>query len=634
MATDRNRRIAPSAYGGIVRAVADRGARGGAPDPTPSVAAPMLDYMMSGKALFRFSSDPNGPAEGDQTTIWEYDRDENTLKPFLNEGAFYARYGKTVGDAVRDNEVNVVSPGIFGEGRLLEKVTLLSSKYGVRPDGKSLTLGFNPVRVRENYGKPRNEQAERTTMEVMKNILDAVKADPANPLPPEAIDAYMNDPAIMEFYMKAMTYGGYTAGDMVKDMLRRSNAEAGDIQADQAKFISDSRVAKDYAYSADYRKAESTIPAGTMAKYSIPRPVLDSPLADMPDEYFSNFAPTVDVDSDVFKQTMDSVTSYAHDLAEAVLKADTEQKRQVAQAAWDKFRTDVDLAYGWKLSDNAVSGLSQLNSLYASHSQKGTILSGEEQYAVDKTARDVMKADERIRLAKKDETAAKEMEYYTKYGTPEELQKLIEEDKAKGLPQSEWRVTKWGMMPTQEFRDSFSLEKMKAKYPGADEATLKMASEAYLDQYGLKRASAYATEREKTMQIEKGYTPSSMPSDSRMLAQKKKAAEILQTKEQEAYKEIDGQKAAEAAKNIAEAPKDTRASSLPAGWTMDDAGHPVPPKAPATPATPAPVQPVAPAPFKPATLWKAGDTKSKTAVKTEADAKKYFGQGYTLYTGK
>jgi hypothetical protein len=111
--------------------------------------------------------------------------------------------------------------------------------------------------------------------------------------------------------------------------------------------------------------------------------------------------------------------------------------------------------------------------------------------AVDDMLKRSRQGDSISRDKKLSEEEAKMVTHYSKYGTPEEIQKLISEDQAKGLPRDQWRATQWGLVPSQEVLNSLDLAALKQKYPGKTDAELQRLKDGILDQNGNYRSELY-----------------------------------------------------------------------------------------------------------------------------------------------
>lgn len=313
------------------------------------------------------------------------------------------------------------------------------------------------------------------------------------------------DPAVMTryiaFYARALgPDGGYTIGDVLNDLKRReimatSTDEATKQAARDLTIISPDMNRGAYYSSAEGQKAKittaSVIPTFNLGGIGFDPEILKYGI-NMPDDMFKMLVPLLDMDSEEFKKAVEDVKSAFYDVANQKLQARSEQEKAVADYNYKKFQEEINRQYGIALSDDATEAWNQINNLEENFSSRGLSGSGMERGAIDAGLRDVRKKDQRLRQEKLTKEEAQQASFYTSSATPEQIKALIEEDKAKGLPQSEWRATKWGLVPSADLLEQFSIESLRARFPDQSEEYLQSLRDEVLDKNGNYRSSIYA----------------------------------------------------------------------------------------------------------------------------------------------
>jgi hypothetical protein len=508
--------------------------------PTGTTVSPGSDYMMGNTALFRFTTDPNGADLGDEKTIWLYDKTDDTLRPFLSEEAFNNYYGSNA--KTNWGKVKVVGADMFQKGRQLEKAATLGPDYAIQSSGLARNLGFSPKNLADNWGKAKNEDKEQESMLLLKNALKMFKSNKASRLGSQFVDSVMNDPTLLEFYNKAQVYGNYSLGSVWQDLITRQEGSLGNINfANNIKPISDTMTSNEYKNTTAYVNSVkmTEVLQEPLAIGDISGDMLTYGLHDLPPEYFKVLAPTIDVKSPEFQKQMDSIQSYAHDLAEAALTADNDSTRQAAQGAWKEFNRQLDKAYGWKLSDNAVAATTALDKIRQEYITAGRA-GGEERSAEVIQSIQSSKADQRLRDTEKMQLDDKAKEYFTTNATMEELAAVEAEDVAKGIPLGQRRIDQWGKREDPAFVKAWSYEELKKKYPDTNDTVLRQTAEAMADKSGIRFSSNEKTYRENMMKVATGLTPTTAPKTSRIQDAVNRVTEVNQNKAQQKYDEVSG----------------------------------------------------------------------------------------------
>lgn len=308
------------------------------------------------------------------------------------------------------------------------------------------------------------------------------------------LSTIINDPEKIGFYTNAIAYGGYTIGDIINDMKRSELVSQGNTQAKGIKLIDPEITKGAYMTTSEgqrsYREASSVIPTYNLAG-SVDPEILKYG-ANIPDELFKTLVPLLDKDSEEFKTAVDNIKSAFYDIANQQLQATSEQEKAIADYNYNKFKEQINEQYGIALSDDAIKAWNQIENLETSFSERGLSGSGLENEAIFNTLSEIRKQDQQLRKEKLTQEEAQMASHYSTSATPEQIQSLIDEDKAKGLSRDEWRATKWGLVPSQDILDKFSMENLKERYPDQSEKELQAYRDTVLDENGNYRSSIYS----------------------------------------------------------------------------------------------------------------------------------------------
>jgi hypothetical protein len=305
-----------------------------------------------------------------------------------------------------------------------------------------------------------------------------------------------NRPDVMAFYVNALTWGGYTLGDVLNDMKRREMADGGNAEAKKLVIIHPTSNKTNYmntaAGQAALQMTGSIIPTFNLG--GIVDPEILKYGADVPDELFQTLVPLQDVNSQEFKDAVANVKSMFFDLANAQLQATTEQEKTLADYNYQTFKTEIDKNYNIKLSDNATKAWQQIETLEDSFNTRNIAGSGMQNEAIDDYLKTTRLTDQRNRTEKLVSEEAERAKRFMNNATPEEIKALIAEDIAKGVTDpKKQRAYMWGLVPSQEIRDAYSIEKLKERFPEKSDEELQAYHDVVLDENGNYRSSIYRT---------------------------------------------------------------------------------------------------------------------------------------------
>jgi len=291
-----------------------------------------------------------------------------------------------------------------------------------------------------------------------------------------------NDPSIMAFYVNALTYGGYTMGDILNDMKRRELISQGNTQAKSVILISPTVERSTYQSSAEGQssvtKASSLIPTFNLQGKLNPE-ILNYGV-NIPDELFKQIVPISDNTSQEFKDAVEKLKSTYVDVMNAKLQATTEQQKSVADYNYQLFKDQINKKYGIILSDDATKAWSQIENIEGTFSTRGLSNTGMEKEAIDDSLKAVRLQDQRSRDNKLTEEQEKKASYYKSTATAAEIATLTPEERKN-----------FGLTPSEEIKQKFSLDNLRTIYPDATDEELQAKHDAILDENGNYRSTLY-----------------------------------------------------------------------------------------------------------------------------------------------
>ncbi|MBU2061259.1 MAG: hypothetical protein KKH44_05330, partial [Bacteroidetes bacterium] len=304
------------------------------------------------------------------------------------------------------------------------------------------------------------------------------------------------------FYARALGAGGYTTGDILNDIKRREMADpkyGNNPEARDLKIIDDMMDRVSYLRTPDGQNSVQTtstlIPTFNFQGLLNPE-MFKYGVMDMPDEFWEMIVPTLDRESQEFKDAVANVKSAFYDLTNQQLQADTKEAKVIADKNYADFKEDVEKHYGIALSDDAIKAWAQIEGLKESFSQRGISGSGLESESIDKTLFETRKQDQRLRDEKLTAEERQQATYYRASASPEQINNLVQqmnaEDAANGITDPEkMRSFLWGLTPSKEILDMYDMENLKARYPNKSVEWLQNQRDQVLDKNGNLTSSIY-----------------------------------------------------------------------------------------------------------------------------------------------
>jgi len=498
--------------GGPVQAV-------GTPIPTTNTSYATSPWTTSkDSSLVKFNADPNGADPGDASTVWWVDHSTKTMRPIMSMQALRDLYPEDSHYQAALNSITMLTPEELTSGQL-KGFTDLGVDYGIFERQQAKKLDFNPSDLKGSYGQTKTEASDINGIKSLNSFI-SILSNPSSGIDPTFLDKIKNDKITMALYMNGLAYGGYTPDDIYKDIKRKELVEKGDTTMNDVAVISSNINKTQYAATNPGRYA-SSLPSLTPPASigNISREVWDSPAAQLSDEYYKLAEPeTYDPTSQAFKDQLEKIKPEFYDYVLQSLSATKESDKIIADKNWKDYKTELEKTYGYKFSDNALAAWRQLEKLDASNAEAGLSGSGIANEQIDQTLRDYRTTNDRLREEAAKTTSTKEAEQARASYSPDQIQAMNEEDKAKGLPREQWRAYQWGLMPKNEVTLQSFIAEFRANHPEkttvTDDEIKKNYYDNLYDQYGNLRSKLYQNYQDNLSKTTLGYSLNSIPGTS------------------------------------------------------------------------------------------------------------------------
>ena len=205
-----------------------------------------------------------------------------------------------------------------------------------------------------------------------------------------------------------------------------------------------------------------------------------------------------------YDKYLEGIEEAAYDIAKLQGTANNAQETAYANDQWNKLKDAYEQDLGFALGNSAMAAANQLTSLRQNMASRNISGSGIENQSIQDYLKQVQTQNAQQRAVTQRNLDSAEAQHYVTAGTPDDIQKLIDEDKAKGLPQSEWRVTKWGMIPDADIADALSVETLREKYPKMTDQEIADARSTVFDKNGNYLSSSIQALSAKNLELSLG----------------------------------------------------------------------------------------------------------------------------------
>ena len=415
-----------------------------------------------------------------------YVYDGNNYRPFDSTQAVASYYGMDV------NDVNM-NVNVFGtDVRMNDQFNgeILADKYRVGDTGyaKENPPSWVPDLdiIKNAYGATKNPASEFIGATATKDVLNAMRN--SGSISEGIYNEIMQDPTKFLEYSNAITYGGYTIPEVLRDIKARELSAAGNKEYDNIKGISSSMNASLWRNTPEGQiaSADAALNAVTqIGNYNSDDSIFNKTINDMPENLFDILTETEDMKSKSFEEKVDSAISLFYDAAIEKSNAATEQASAVAESKWNDLQETLKKSLNIDLSQNARTAWKQLQELQQSFAGRGLANSGIFNEAQDILLRDTKISDNIMRDINEDQTKQSQFNFLSSSASSKDIKTFVNENPT--------LATQWGLKPSTEVASWFNIDNLTKKYPGTDVSELQAYVDTVLDENGNYRSGLYRT---------------------------------------------------------------------------------------------------------------------------------------------
>jgi hypothetical protein len=355
--------------------------------------------------------------------------------------------------------------------------------------------GATQTQLQSRYGKPDDPNATFQASLAIDGMITLLAVKNSVGISPSTFDSVKSQPGLMGKYIIGLAFGDYTLEDVYKDIKRLDLISKGDTSMANVSIFDAGKKKDEYASTPAGKTAFSnpmlTMP--TDLKGITNQNLFKLKLFQMPDWGFKELVPTLDVNSDEFKKELDSVKDAYFEYQILASNINTDRDKIAADQAFKELQKTVSDNYGIQLSANADAAWAQIESISDTMAQRGLAGTGEANEVLDDYILQTQKKDELLRKTQVKEEEKGVADKMKLSASPAEIKKMIDEDKAKGLPQSEWRAYKYGLIPSAESLAALDVNRMMAD-KGITKEEAQKYHDSLLDENGNYRSSLYQTQ--------------------------------------------------------------------------------------------------------------------------------------------
>lgn len=448
-------------------------------------------YSEDGNALGRFSSEDPTPEdpETDTNTVWLYDKTQKTYRPISSVTALMAlTQSKTSEEAF--SYVTTLPTSARNEDAWKGK--FISSEDAVLDDGKipeTATLIPGQAEGMEGlYGSTENYSKD---VETYVGNLIGVVLTPAlqkGDITQSVWDANMKDEEQVAKYINAVLYGGYNIPDAIyKDLKAKTLTEKGNEGFANYKAFDPEMTADEWANTKEgLANAENSTLEPPANVLNIDVGLFKNSVFDIRPEAFATLVKPLDITSPEFKEEAKKIEAVYYDIQMQNAQADTEAKKALVNDQWNDFKENLKKKFNIDLSNNSREAWNQIQQILGGAQERGLSNSGIAQEARDRYLMDVREKNQLLRETYDDDLTAQKREWLAKSGSAEDIRAFINESE-----ENRKKAEQWGLIPSEELRNWYSMENLKKLYPNSDEEYLERISRMYIDENGNMRSQLY-----------------------------------------------------------------------------------------------------------------------------------------------
>ncbi len=451
-----------------------------------------INHQFEGRfGLVKFTNGPPQEASdvgSDSSTVWLYDVENKVYIPILSWGALKNAF-PTMSDEDLVGSINLVDTSALQHDDF--RGTFLTHEYGIPTTGLPKKFyqpaGNKTGTALSRYGQEAQPEDVETNM---GNILGVALTSwkRAGGISEDTFNRITKDPTTMARYMTASLYGGYTFDDIFRDAKAKELAASGNQAYANFKAIDDNSPAYDFYHTAEGQKSKSDQLLAPPPMLGMDQTLFDLPISKISANAFATLVPPVDWTDPKFKDEADKIQAGWFDIMNAKMTADTEQAKMVADQNYADFIRDTKAKYGIQLSNNAREAYSQLMGMFEQGAQRGIANSGVIDEMMQRKLQDTRANNEYLRTSKENSLQDTERQQLLQYGTPAQIKTAVDkmnaEDQAKGIDPAMYRSVLWGLVPSAETKNFFSIENLRKVYPEMSDEDLQRVKNLTVDSNG------------------------------------------------------------------------------------------------------------------------------------------------------
>lgn len=418
-------------------------------------------------------------------TLWVYDVDNNIFREFQSPEAVATYFGKPLNDVMKN--INSLSVQATENDFFKNAKWIGGEKYMVNSSGKSQeepVILSGVTGLKEIYGI--NEK-DPVAEEYAANILNFSMTEMLNngSINQATFDNVLKDTTQFAKYLNAITYGGYTIGDVYRDVKAKELAQNGQTEYANIKAIDELQPAESWYYTDEGEKAKNSVALNPSTNLDMDYSILNKTVFQIPDEAFKSAIDIPEFGTPEFKAAAEQIEAAYYDTLMMQATADTEQGQALAQDNWNNFVRDIERTYGIRLSNDARAAWGQIQQLKTGAASSGLAGSGIYNEMVDNYLADVRRSNDYLREQKLNDEETAMRDKLLKVATAKEIKEFVNANPDKAQA--------WGLIPSQDILEKFSLENLKAENPTLSEAEIKLMRDTILDENGNYRSNLYQT---------------------------------------------------------------------------------------------------------------------------------------------
>lgn len=441
-------------------------------------------------SLIKFTNgSPDIEAVGSSaSTVWLYDSENKVYMPFLSWDALKNAY-PNIPEEQLISRINLVDTSALQHEDF--KGTFLTHEYGIPATGLPAKIyqpaGNTTGTALSRYGQEAQPEDVETNM---GNILGVALTSwkRAGAISEETFNTITKDPTTMARYLTASLYGGYTFDDIFRDAKAKELAASGNAAYSNFKAIDDNSSAYEFYQTAEGQKSKSDQRLAPPPTIGMDQSLFDLPISKISANAFATLVPPIDWTDPKFKDEADKIQAGWFDIMNAKMTADTEQAKMIADQNYADFIRDTKAKYGIQLSNNAREAYNQLQGMFEQGSQRGIANSGIIDDLMQRKLRDTRANNEYLRTSETNTLEGQKRQQLLQYGTPAqikaEVDKMDAEDKAKGIDPAMYRSVTWGLVPSAETKNFFTIENLRKVYPEMSDEDLQRVKNLTVDSNG------------------------------------------------------------------------------------------------------------------------------------------------------